>query len=149
MPQNAPPTGYHEVPAPGQGRPPSGYHEVSAPGIPDDYGFTAENMFSKAWGGIKELAGGAYGMGKDILLPEGETESDKLSWLAHKYIFDPSDVEMQKAQTADTGWESVGHSVAGAIPLIGPWAASLGEQAGTGDIGGAVARAASQVGAAK
>ena len=84
-------------------------------------------------------------MGKDILFPQGNTESERLKFLANKYIFNPSDVEMQKAQTAKTPLESIGHSVAGAIPLVGPWAASLGEQAGTGDIGGAVARGGAQV----
>lgn len=114
-------------------------------GTPENYGFTLGNMGSQAWGGVKELAGGAYGMGKDVLFPEGTSEADKIKWLAKKYIFDPSDVEMQKAQNAKTGWESVAHSVAGTIPLVGPWAASIGEQAGTGDIGGAVARGGSQV----
>jgi hypothetical protein len=55
-------------------------------GIPENYGFTAENMGSKAWGGVKELAGGAYGMGKDILFPEGLTETDKLKWLAKNIL---------------------------------------------------------------
>jgi hypothetical protein len=120
------------------------HYGKEAEGIPENYGFTAGNMGSKAWGGVKELAGGAFGMGKDILFPEGLTETDKLKWLAKKYILDPSDVEMQKAQTAKTGWESVGHSVAGAIPLVGPWAASLGEEAGTGDVGGALSRGGAQ-----
>jgi hypothetical protein len=33
--------------------------------------------------------------------------------------------------------EAVGHELAGDIPLIGPWAAGLGERAGSGDIAGA------------
>lgn len=117
--------------------------------MPKNYGFTAGNMGGQAWQGAKELAGGLYGMGKDVLFPQGATESEKLSYLAHKYIIDPAKEQEEKAQTAATPAESIGHSVAAAIPLVGPWAASLGEQAGTGDVGGALARGGTQVAAAE
>ena len=42
-----------------------------------------------------------------------------------------------KATTAPTASEALGHSVAAALPLVGPWAAGLGERAGSGDIAGA------------
>ena len=116
-----------------------------ATAIPENYGFTAGNMAGQAWRGTKELVGGLYQMGKDVLFPEGATESEKLSYLAHKYIIDPAKAEDEKAKTAATPAESIGRSVAAAIPLVGPWAASLGEQAGTGDVGGALARGGTQV----
>src|SRR5882762_7300531 len=104
--------------------------QTSATAIPENYGFTAGNMAGQAWRGTKELVGGLYEMGKDVLFPEGATESEKLKYLAHKYIIDPAREQEEKAQTAATPAESIGHSVASAIPLIGPWAANLGEQAG-------------------
>lgn len=118
-------------------------------GIPQNYGFTAGNMAKQGKEGVKQLGQSLYEMGKDILFPEGESESDKLKWLADKYIFDPADREAFKAQHADSAWESIGHSIASALPLIGPWAASLGEQAGTGDVGGALARGGTQMAAAE
>ena len=116
-----------------------------ATAIPENYGFTAGNMAGQAWRGTKELVGGLYDMGKDVLFPPGASESEKLSYLAHRYIIDPAKAEDERAKTAATPAESIGHSVASAIPLVGPWAASLGEQAGTGDVGGALARGGTQV----
>jgi hypothetical protein len=117
--------------------------------MPENYGFTAGNMAGQAWRGTKELVGGLYDMGKDVLFPQGASESDKLKFLAHKYIIDPAKEQEEKAQTAATPAESIGHSIAEAIPLVGPWAANLGEQAGTGDVGGAIARGGTQVLAAE
>src|SRR6266446_9848334 len=109
----------------------------SEPSIPKNYGFTAGHMAGQGWEGIKQLGSSLATMGKDILFPEGETEADKLKFLANKYVFDPADREQILAQTAKTPWESLGHSIAQSIPLVGPWAASIGEQAGAGDVGGA------------
>lgn len=107
-------------------------------GTPENYGFTAENMFSKAWSGVKELAGGVGEMASDV---------GNKSWsdLEKKYVRDPAFREQELARNAKSPMESIGHSVAESLPLVGPWAASLGEQAGTGDIGGAAARGGSQV----
>jgi hypothetical protein len=133
------------------GTPQSGSQAASQSGstIPKNYGFTPGHMAGQAWQGTKELAGGLYQMGKDVLFPEGTTESEKLKFLAHKYIIDPARIEEAKAQAAQTPLESVGHSIAEAIPVVGPWAANLGEQAGTGDVGGALARGGVQVAAAE
>src|SRR5258708_29417992 len=48
-----------------------------AGGPPKNYGFTAGNMAGQAWQGAKELAGGLYTMGKDVLFPPGATEAEK------------------------------------------------------------------------
>lgn len=111
--------------------------EKNSPVAKPYYGFTPSNMATQAVQGVKELGSGIKDTVHDI---------GNLSWsdLAKKYLFDPADAESKKAQTAKTSSESVGHSVAAAIPLLGPWAASLGEQAGTGDVGGAAARGGSQ-----
>ncbi len=45
--------------------------------------------------------------------------------------------EATKAAIAPTTSEAVGHSMAAALPFVGPWAANLGERAGSGDIAGA------------
>lgn len=48
--------------------------------------------------------------------------------------------QYKKAKLAERegrNWEMAGHSVAAALPGIGPWAASIGERAGTGDVAGA------------
>jgi hypothetical protein len=113
------------------------------------FGFTPANLYEEGKRGIRDLAGGAYEAGKDVLFPQGNTEGERLSFLAHKYVLDPADAEREKARTAPTAAESMGHSAASAIPLVGPWAASLGEQAGTGDVGGAMARGGSQIGTAE
>jgi hypothetical protein len=121
--------------------------ETNTPAIPKSYGFTGGNVFANIGRGVKELAGGVADMGKDVLFPPGKTEGDKLKYLGNKYIFDPADEQAKKAQTASSPWESIGHSVASALPIVGPWAAGLGEQAGTGDVGGALSRGATQVAA--
>jgi hypothetical protein len=133
------------------GNPQSSSQAASQSGstIPKNYGFTPGHIAGQAWQGTKELAGGLYQMGKDVLFPEGTTESEKLKFLAHKYIIDPARIEEAKAQSAQSPLESVGHSIAEAIPVVGPWAANLGEQAGTGDVGGALARGGVQVAAAE
>jgi hypothetical protein len=119
-----------------------------APQMPENYGFTPGNLASNAWEGLKQMGSSAVQFGKDVLDPRVPVVQGDDS-LLQKYVAGPAAAEQQKARTAKTPLESVGHSVAEAIPLIGPWAASLGEQAGTGDVGGAAAKGAAQVGAAE
>lgn len=60
---------------------------------------------------------------------------------AKRLIVDPMNAEAQKAQELQAqGKPYVGHAIASGIPLIGPFAAALGEQAGTGDVSGAAGR---------
>jgi hypothetical protein len=112
-------------------------------------GFTPGNLAGQAWEGLRQLGSSALEAGKDVLFPQGNTEAERLKYLGHKYIEAPAMAEEQKARNAKSPLESVGHSVASAIPIVGPWAASLGEQAGSGDVGGAVAKGATQVAAAE
>lgn len=102
----------------------------------------ATHTLGQGWQGIKDIATGTYGMGKDILFPEGHTEGERLKFLANKYIQEPYREEQQKADNSSTTSESFGHGLASVIPFVGPFAASLGEQAGTGDVLGATGRAA-------
>src|SRR5260370_1203588 len=75
--------------------------------MPENYGFTAGNMAGQAWQGTKELVGGLYTMGKDVLFPDGATEGEKLRWLANKYIFDPADEQERKAQKSTSTLEPI------------------------------------------
>ena len=59
-----------------------------------------------------------------------------------RMLYDPQAAEMAKARTAPTGPESVAHTVAGSVPLVGPLVSGLAEQAGTGDIAGAITKGA-------
>jgi hypothetical protein len=120
--------------------------------IPENYGFTPRHMAGAAWEGLGNIASGAYGLGKDllatktpILIPDeqGVKMSDpNADTLVSKYITRPAAAEHHKAVTAPTDIESIGHSVAEAIPFIGPIAAHIAERAGTGDVGGATAEGA-------
>lgn len=131
--------------------PPPGAWEVASEksATPENYGFTAGHMAKQGWEGLKQLGSSLDEMAKDLVFPKGATEGDKLKYLANKYILDPADREEVLAKNAPDALTSIGHSIAQSIPLVGPWAASLGEQAGTGDVGGAAARGATQVAAIK
>src|SRR3990167_1743179 len=64
--------------------------------------------------------------------------------LVNRMVIDPAREQFGKAagRLQEGRWvEAAGHAAAGALPLLGPMAASLGEQAGEGDIAGAAGRA--------
>lgn len=112
------------------------------------WGGGASNVVSNIGTGLKEVGGTIVGAAKDISsdrpLLFGEESGPKESTF-HKYVIAPSERENEKAQHSDTALESIGHSVAAGLPLIGPAAASIGEQAGTGDVGGAAGRGVGQI----
>lgn len=59
---------------------------------------------------------------------------------AKRLIAEPMVEQWKKAAATSRGGEtleSLGHRAAAALPGVGPWAASMGERAGTGDIAGA------------
>lgn len=70
---------------------------------------------------------------------------ERIGALTRKYVTDPAVAEWDKG-TAEGGLPEIGHKAAAMLPLVGPWAAGLGERAGTGDVAGAGAEAAGQVG---
>jgi hypothetical protein len=118
--------------------------------LPAYYGFTPGNIASNAWEGAKSVVQGTYALGKDLLQNPNWVEGDTST--LHKFVEQPMlDQSTKAAQSfaAGNSVEGIGHTIASGLPLIGPWAASLGEQAGTGDIGGAVAKGAGQVGTMK
>ena len=114
--------------------------------LPSLYGFTLKNLGSNIWEGAKSTVTGAYGLGKDLMQNPNWVEGDQST--LHKFVEKPMLDQSQKAaQSFSEGRnvEGVGHTIASGLPFLGPWAASLGEQAGTGDIGGAAAKGAGQV----
>jgi len=113
--------------------------------VPKNYGFTKENILGSAQEGLLGLGRGAVEMGQDVLFPPGETELERLKYLGKKYIWDPAMEQKALAERpGQSTLEKAGHYGATALPMVGPWAAGLGEQAGTGDIGGALTKGATQ-----
>ena len=141
--------------------------EAARPQLPENLGFTPGNVLKNAYEGAKGLAGSTYDIGKDVLFSEGKDKEgneahglgglvglnaeghfdplNRVNTLTQKYITDPAVAEWNKG-TEEGGAAGVGHKVASMVPLVGPWAAGLGEQAGTGDIGGAAGQVGGQVG---
>jgi hypothetical protein len=124
--------------------------ENNAPKVPDKYGFTVSNVLKSGIQGVKDVGHFAKEAASDISNPNkplffGGAESGPKESTFHKYVVAPSERENEKAQQGGQGaLESIGHSVAAAIPGIGPWVSSLAERAGTGDVGGAAAQGAAQ-----
>jgi hypothetical protein len=119
---------------------------ASEAGPPKWYGFTPGNILKNAWEGGKQLVTGAGELGKD-LITNPDWVTGKNSTL-EKFVIQPSEQQVVKtgqALNAGRPVEAAGHALASAVPFAGPWAASLGEQAGRGDIGGAVGNVAGTV----
>lgn len=133
---------------------------------PEYFGFTPSHMLEQAGTGLKQLGSGLVGSAEMLLDPRvpvlGSSHYDRASG---KVLIDPA--SMAGAVTAGLPEEeakahelwrepgvapkiaAAGHELASYVPFLGPWAASLGEQAGSGDIGGALARGGTQALAVK
>lgn len=140
--------------------------EQDRPQIKENYGFTpgnvAKNAVEGAAGLVKSGAEGLYDVGfvqgKDEegnikhgvgglvgINDKGEfAPMERLNALTQKYVTDPAVAEWNKG-SEEGGFAGIGHKALSTIPLVGPWAGSIGEQAGTGDIGGATGQVAGQV----
>jgi hypothetical protein len=117
------------------------------------YGFGPGNILRNTLQGAKGLVTGAYQLGKDLATnPNWVYGTPERPSTLEKFVMKPSEEQVQKAgaelQKGHT-IPALGHSLASAIPFVGPWAASLGEQAGSGDIGGAAGQAVGTAGALK
>lgn len=101
------------------------------------------NFGENAYQGAKGAVTGAADMAKDLW--------SNPNWLTYrpanerpstfqKFVTQPAEAEGAKAKQAfgqGRYSESAGHGLAATLPVVGPWAAGLGEQAGTGDVSGA------------
>ena len=115
-------------------------------------GFTPGNIASNVGTGLKQLGQGAVTALSDIggaILPQslGGDPINNLALVRH--VVDPMQAEAAKATAAQPNGtmtaSGVAHNVAAGIPVVGPWAANIAEQAASGDPGGAIARAGTQV----
>lgn len=108
---------------------------------PDWYGFTPGNIAANLYGGAKGAIGGIASVAHDLL--SNPNWAGGPGSTLDKFVTQPALAQHAEAnQLLKQGRpiESFGHELAANIPLVGPWAAGLGEQAGTGDIGGAAAQ---------
>lgn len=123
----------------------TGKDATAAPQIPEKYGFTPENLGHNLLEGAKGAASSIYDVGKDLLSNPNWVQGPTST--LNKYIVPPMEREVVKAGNElndpnGSKLAAAGHILASSVPLVGPWAASIGEQAGTGDVGGATAQAA-------
>jgi hypothetical protein len=115
------------------------------------YGFTPGNLISNVGTGLKQMFQGVNQGLQDIggaVLPQalGGDPINNMALVHH--IVDPMQAEQAKAQALQTSGHTalaVAHATASGVPILGPWAANLAEQAATGDVGGAVARGGTQL----
>jgi hypothetical protein len=115
---------------------------------PAAYGFTPGNIAKNVGRGLSELGKGAVQIADDVggaILPQRFGGDPITQTKLVQHIVDPMQAEAAKARQGGPG--SVGHAIASGIPMIGPYAANLGEQAGSGDVGGALARGGTQMAA--
>ena len=92
---------------------------------------TIGNFLRSAVEPIKGAVSGLYHSVTDGPRNPEEDKMGPLGYIPKRLIFDPSDEQNRQAKTAKTGAESVGHTVAAAIPFVGPWAADVAGQVGS------------------
>jgi hypothetical protein len=136
---------------------------------PENHGFTLGNIASNVGTGLKNLGKGMIQGASDIggaILPQamGGDPFSNLQLVHH--IVDPMQGEAAKARQALSDYHAAsamtpgpvrdakmkeaaslfgGHVLASTLPVVGPMAAQLGEQAGQGDVGGAMAQGATMM----
>jgi hypothetical protein len=101
------------------------------------------NFAKNAYQGAKGAVTGAYDLGKDLVQNPNWFEGPNST--AQKFVYGPAEQMAGKAKQAygqRRYSEAAGYGGAAALPFVGPWAASLGEQAGKGDISGAAGQLA-------
>src|SRR5271166_4237300 len=110
------------------------------PTIPTAYGFTPGNMAKNVYETTNAMGRFGYGLTKDLLGgPEGMRQA------INKNLIDPAVEQARKAKEDYNNKrliEAAGHGLAAALPGLGPVASGIGEQMGTGDIGGGLTSAA-------
>lgn len=90
-----------------------------------------------AWEGVKGVAGTPVALGKALAAPPTSPEESSIGptgRLIKRVMFDPAAEMKEKAQHAKSPAESIGYSIAEAIPFVGPVAAKIGEKIGSGKV---------------
>jgi hypothetical protein len=119
-------------------------------GIPEYYGFTPKNVARNAWEGFKGTIASVGAVAKDLAANPNWAFGENST--LQKFVAEPMHQEAARAVDAFNKGEytaAFGHAVASGVPVVGPVAAQIGEQAGTGDVGGAAGQVAGMAGAAK
>jgi hypothetical protein len=114
-------------------------------GIPEWYGFTPSNIAKNFYQGAKSVVSGAADIAKDLASNPNWVEGDEST--LRKFVEKPLEAESAKAVEEWRAGHPVvaaGHALAGGMPLVGPAAANIGEQLGSGDVGGALGQVAGQ-----
>lgn len=117
--------------------------EASAPESPLVHG--AKSAWDTITGGV---VGTAKLTGIPGFLRDGPKGALQDQFTVFKGLIDAQTDQYKKAKIAEAEGrtsEMVGHSVAAAVPVLGPLAASIAERAGTGDVAGAVGEAVGDV----
>lgn len=116
------------------------------PQPPPYMGFDPSNIAKNVWQGAKGLFGGIGSIVSDAVSnPNWVTGTPERPSTLEKFAMQPMEHETEKAGEGFAKGDTLpayGHVLASAIPFAGPWAASLGEQAGSGDVGGAAGEVA-------
>jgi hypothetical protein len=123
--------------------------QQGTPRVPKNYGFTLQNVLANFATGVESAAKGTMEMGKTLLNPN---TSGNVNRTLDQFVFKPGDEQLRKAKedfNSHRLLEAAGHFTAAMVPILGPVAAQLGEQAGKGDIGGAASQAAGMYGFGK
>lgn len=92
---------------------------------------------------MRRFVGGAAEMLNPITMVQGAYQMVRHPLDTYEGMVDQSAQQFVKARDAYARGgisEAIGHSAAGVIPIIGPLAAEIGEQAGEGDIAGAAGK---------
>jgi hypothetical protein len=116
--------------------------EQQPQGVPEFYGFTPGNVARNAWSGFKGTIAGVGSLAKDLATNPNWVSGPNST--LQKFVDEPMHQEAAKAVDAfgkGNYTEAFGHAVASGLPLAGPAAAQIGEQAGSGDVGGAAGKA--------
>lgn len=95
--------------------------------------FSPGNVLSNVFQGVKNV-------GSTVLQAGGAMMEGGPINLAKKFVVDPAIEQFKKAASEESLVARTASGVAATIPLVGPFAASIGEQMGTGDVGGGAVR---------
>ena len=112
--------------------------------IPPYYGFTPTNMAGAAAHTVVDFGKFLKDVGGDLLSNPNwfkTMPADKRPSTMQKFVTEPAKEQLSEASKAYKEGrysEAAGHGLAGVVPMVGPFAASIGEQAGKGDVGGAL-----------
>jgi hypothetical protein len=126
--------------------------ERDRPQIPENYGFTPENMIESGVKGLGNaiggLAAGAVGPGTPIgVLRDAYRGATGQPTLEQEQLDTAKNLAARASQTSSPVEKAGRYAAAALTPVGGQFITQMGEQAGRGDVGGALAETAGTFGA--